>query len=331
MGTIDWSLQQGEADATAGGHDDDVPFFGGDGAPLKAAQEEDEEEAGSMADVDLQYLNDLSWRTWNEMSCPYPALTRATQPEAHQGPPGLRAMEEWLRQSATTTVPEASLSKEPEVPAAEPPHHLDNASRVSAAPGAEACGLAVAEELPAATQGEQLPEVRRSGDDRPAQAAIAVPPVAPPPVAPPPVAPPVALPRNRGSRGHPELCARICLYYASGGCANKDDCDFCHLEHLRRPVRLDKRHRERFERLSTQERIFVVLPVIRQRAAVAKLPAEEVEGLLRKLEAQCTADPKVLAERTRVSRSLIRALEAMSVRSLLSMVECEPEVPTIQE
>ena len=53
----------------------------------------------------------------------------------------------------------------------------------------------------------------------------------------------------RGSFGHPDLCPRPCIYYRSGSCSSGAACAFCHMPHSRRPLRLDKRHREALKRM----------------------------------------------------------------------------------
>merc|ERR1719424_1198448 len=55
---------------------------------------------------------------------------------------------------------------------------------------------------------------------------------------------------NPGSVGHPDLCLRPCLYFAVGRCGNGQDCTFCHMAHPKRPLRLDKRHREMLKSMS---------------------------------------------------------------------------------
>jgi len=130
---------------------------------------------------------------------------------------------------------------------------------------------------------------------------------------------------NPGSVGHPELCTRPCLYYAAGSCDKSHECEFCHLFHSRRPARLDKRHRERLDRLSPAERIAVMLPILAQKAESSGLSPEQLKTMLSKL---AVSMPEVAAaEKTKVTRSLKAALEAMSLRSLLTLLDCAPEVP----
>jgi len=71
---------------------------------------------------------------------------------------------------------------------------------------------------------------------------------------------------NPGSIGHPNLCPRACLYFAAGNCANGKDCGFCHMPHPKRPVRLDKRHREALRRIPFSELIEMMLPLLKSKA-----------------------------------------------------------------
>ncbi|OLP99402.1 hypothetical protein AK812_SmicGene18034 [Symbiodinium microadriaticum] len=38
---------------------------------------------------------------------------------------------------------------------------------------------------------------------------------------------------NRGSRGHPEVCGKPCIFFSLGKCENGDMCGYCHLRHQR--------------------------------------------------------------------------------------------------
>jgi len=71
---------------------------------------------------------------------------------------------------------------------------------------------------------------------------------------------------NPGSVGHPNLCPRACLYFAAGNCANGKGCGFCHMPHPKRPVRLDKRHREALRRIPFSELIEMMLPLLKSKA-----------------------------------------------------------------
>merc|ERR1712048_1496271 len=67
---------------------------------------------------------------------------------------------------------------------------------------------------------------------------------------------------NPGSKGHPEMCARPCLYFSSKGCTNGENCDFCHMYHPKRPHHLDKRGRELLATMSYEDCVQIILPIL---------------------------------------------------------------------
>ena len=48
---------------------------------------------------------------------------------------------------------------------------------------------------------------------------------------------------SQGSLGHPEVCRRPCIYFIAGHCENGNTCDYCHMEHIEKTPKLDKRQR----------------------------------------------------------------------------------------
>lgn len=74
---------------------------------------------------------------------------------------------------------------------------------------------------------------------------------------------------NPGSVGHPDLCPRPCIYFSSGNCTNGNDCTFCHMPHPKRPVRLDKRHRQELQKMPFPQMLEMVWPIL----------ADKVKGL----------------------------------------------------
>ncbi|CAE8612514.1 unnamed protein product, partial [Polarella glacialis] len=69
-----------------------------------------------------------------------------------------------------------------------------------------------------------------------------------------------------GSLGHPELCTRPCLYFASGRCVNDINCGFCHLPHAARPSHLDKRSRLLLKSLPANVRGYLLQEAVLDRA-----------------------------------------------------------------
>eukprot|EP00928_Gymnodinium_smaydae_P083407 TRINITY_DN6663_c0_g3_i1.p1 TRINITY_DN6663_c0_g3~~TRINITY_DN6663_c0_g3_i1.p1 ORF type:complete len:525 (-),score=77.00 TRINITY_DN6663_c0_g3_i1:345-1877(-) len=82
-----------------------------------------------------------------------------------------------------------------------------------------------------------------------------------------------------GSVGHPELCARPCAFVASGRCERGFSCDFCHMPHERRAVHLDKKGRDALKRMTHEERVAAILPVVRTKLIHMQLD----EGLLQNI------------------------------------------------
>lgn len=87
------------------------------------------------------------------------------------------------------------------------------------------------------------------------------------------------VPGNPGSKGHPDLCLRPCLYYAQGNCTNGDQCLFCHMPHPKRPVRFDKLHRETLKFMPFGHFLSTMLPVLQQKASDLDLPADVVNAI----------------------------------------------------
>lgn len=117
---------------------------------------------------------------------------------------------------------------------------------------------------------------------------------------------------NPGSVGHPELCPRPCLYFASGRCANGTTCNFCHLPHPKRPAHLDKRHRIMLKEMSFHECLSMMLPILRQKLNTLDC-GPSITDLLDTLEVSVSA-----SQAPGGTHALQTALRAMSLRSLLT-------------
>lgn len=124
---------------------------------------------------------------------------------------------------------------------------------------------------------------------------------------------------NPGSAGHPELCMRPCIYFASGHCTNGNTCEFCHLGHPKRPVHLDKRHRELLRSMATADVSALVLPVIKSKVDEIA-PSEFARQLVNELYSRLGVDFNLLepVATNRHQRMLVLTLNAMSLRSLLT-------------
>jgi len=84
---------------------------------------------------------------------------------------------------------------------------------------------------------------------------------------------------NPGSIGHPDVCSRKCLYFASGDCSNGENCRFCHMAHPKRPPRLDRMNRELLRNMTFEERAVIVLPIIKQKVQALCLSLGPVVAL----------------------------------------------------
>eukprot|EP00438_Fugacium_kawagutii_P019608 Skav232781 [mRNA] locus=scaffold614:166928:167374:- [translate_table: standard] len=123
------------------------------------------------------------------------------------------------------------------------------------------------------------------------------------------------------------MCTRPCLFFAAGQCQNKDNCDFCHLPHTRRPTHLDKRNRELLKSFTSEEKLATILPILSEKLQQYCSNPSTFQLLLQleslsansgaELEAMSTTSSKQTA---RGERSLKSALRAVTLRSLLTLL-----------
>jgi hypothetical protein len=124
---------------------------------------------------------------------------------------------------------------------------------------------------------------------------------------------------NPGSRGHPELCSRACLYYPIGQCTNGLDCEFCHMPHSKRNVHLDKRHREMMRNMDFVERACLILPILKAKLDaldVCDFDVKEALSSIAKTIDHISMDKK----RAKETRTLQSSLKFMSARCLVSLL-----------
>lgn len=88
---------------------------------------------------------------------------------------------------------------------------------------------------------------------------------------------------SAGSQGHPEFCSRPCIYFLQGNCSVGSNCKFCHEEHLKRPIHLDKINRTTLRSLSSTDQKLLLLSAMKHRAA-QELPYEKLVLFLQKLQ-----------------------------------------------
>lgn len=130
---------------------------------------------------------------------------------------------------------------------------------------------------------------------------------------------------STGSFGHPETCTRPCLYYWRGLCRNAKSCRFCHLPHVKRPPRFDKRNRKVFEEMQLRQKINILHPVVVQKAAYLDCGPQMV-AVFNQLLGMMQLDPPNAAQQPPVqrlghqsSRRLIGILDNMTIRQLLQL------------
>lgn len=127
---------------------------------------------------------------------------------------------------------------------------------------------------------------------------------------------------NDGSLGHPQLCARPCLFFASGACGNGRGCEYCHLSHPQRPPHLERRHRDRLQQMSRPRAKSLIVPIVlrnvREFAA-----APEVEAELARLLVACDVADHGAAqvEKPRRDRALVAALGDLSLRLVIASLQ----------
>jgi len=119
---------------------------------------------------------------------------------------------------------------------------------------------------------------------------------------------------NIGSIGHPDLCQRPCVYYSAGNCVAAQDCTFCHLPHPKRPVRLDKRHRETLKSMGFPDLLKFVVPVLRQKLSEMGR-TEEVDSLVSRLQEYADAKGATSSSKPSPAKEAQQRWEAASAAS----------------
>eukprot|EP00931_Biecheleriopsis_adriatica_P067910 TRINITY_DN41961_c0_g1_i1.p1 TRINITY_DN41961_c0_g1~~TRINITY_DN41961_c0_g1_i1.p1 ORF type:complete len:258 (+),score=45.29 TRINITY_DN41961_c0_g1_i1:69-842(+) len=135
------------------------------------------------------------------------------------------------------------------------------------------------------------------------------------------------LPASLGSRGHPEFCMRPCIFFARGECPNGTQCQYCHLDHSRKPFHLDKSNREQLRSLHCAAVITASVPLVKNKmddVIAGALPAARQElimlrqEIIRILEAslakELQANPHA---RTHMSQKLKQAFAKLSLPHIL--------------
>jgi len=131
---------------------------------------------------------------------------------------------------------------------------------------------------------------------------------------------------NPGSAGHPESCARRCIYFATGSCSNGLDCGYCHMPHRKRPCRLDRNNRNLLQGMSFTQRAVLILPLIKEKMETLGLSVEAVtvfEGLL---ASEAGPDAHVEIPQTKIRN----ALRNRGLRILLNILMEADMTPSLK-
>ncbi|CAK8992899.1 unnamed protein product [Durusdinium trenchii] len=123
-----------------------------------------------------------------------------------------------------------------------------------------------------------------------------------------------------GSMGHPELCSRPCIHFMARNCEKGESCNFCHIQHPEKPVKLDKKQRTVIRALSARQLAGIILPSCRARLeATGIATGEEILSILEKLVQNRNDAEEDAAINEHDLRHVRRTLQRMSVSSLLSV------------
>jgi len=120
---------------------------------------------------------------------------------------------------------------------------------------------------------------------------------------------------NPGLLGHPELCARPCFHFAKGQCTRGSSCHFCHLCPFK-GVHLCKQDRDFLKKTPYQQRVQIIMPLLRHRAASGGFH-DQASGLLTQLMPEHRADK--IPFTSKVRRAIIR-MEKINFRGLFNLL-----------
>eukprot|EP00930_Biecheleria_cincta_P081322 TRINITY_DN7016_c0_g2_i3.p1 TRINITY_DN7016_c0_g2~~TRINITY_DN7016_c0_g2_i3.p1 ORF type:complete len:296 (-),score=53.63 TRINITY_DN7016_c0_g2_i3:125-1012(-) len=127
-----------------------------------------------------------------------------------------------------------------------------------------------------------------------------------------------ALP-SQGSRGHPEVCRRPCIYFAQGDCQNGSACGFCHFDHEGRASHWDKRNREMLKRMTLADLLPLVLKLARKRAQDIGM-LREACGVLQVLENWSLTKSPAITDWTLGMKRLLLAMQKVHFSALIMLV-----------
>ncbi|CAJ1338253.1 unnamed protein product [Effrenium voratum] len=129
-----------------------------------------------------------------------------------------------------------------------------------------------------------------------------------------------------GSHGHPEFCARPCIYEARGACANGATCRFCHVPH-QSMAKLDKRQRSTLQELENADILQLVYASLRvkMKRSRGQLPIQDllrlVEDEMRQCEPANDLGPAAWEQKKRSMQSLQTVFSTMSVAAIVTVAK----------
>ncbi|CAE7794179.1 unnamed protein product [Symbiodinium sp. CCMP2456] len=118
-----------------------------------------------------------------------------------------------------------------------------------------------------------------------------------------------------GSRGHPDLCKRPCIYYVSGNCTAAAQCNFCHMPHADGFPTLDKQQRTKLNLMGKREALLLLQSILKMNARMNGFLhlAKDILDLVAKEAMKHDAVEEVTFE---CARRLERVLVRMPFRQL---------------
>lgn len=136
-----------------------------------------------------------------------------------------------------------------------------------------------------------------------------------------------------GTVGHPEFCARPCIYAARGACTSGDRCAFCHIPHKGTP-KLDKRQRANLQEMQNAEVIELILASLRCKVKWSKgqLRLQSLMEFLQRERQLYPAvaqelDPDVAEQKRRDMQSIQSVLTKTSIASIMCLIKAPPFRP----
>eukprot|EP00928_Gymnodinium_smaydae_P003380 TRINITY_DN11214_c1_g1_i1.p1 TRINITY_DN11214_c1_g1~~TRINITY_DN11214_c1_g1_i1.p1 ORF type:complete len:516 (-),score=72.87 TRINITY_DN11214_c1_g1_i1:250-1797(-) len=128
--------------------------------------------------------------------------------------------------------------------------------------------------------------------------------------------------RLPGSLGHPELCSRPCVFAAAGLCELGSSCAFCHMPHEKTGVHLDRKRREALKKMTYEERVATILPLVRVKLVELQLDPDLLQDISDILNAltPLTKDSEVARNMRKIQRAQVTKF---SLRTLFAMMKAD--------